>query len=508
MRRRTASRACGRRRRETSFRCPLLQPYRDKCVFFRGLSMGADRQRQPSRRREEAAHRDRRRQRHLDRSAARVDGRRGDPFRLLYLGAQANVNNASGDKHISYVAPGFTTPPDDDPVAAFTRVFGASGTTTGGGGGGGGSGDRTLGAPAVACSTTRRPSSTALEDEARRHREDEARPAPRGGARGRDADPGARRRRWWRWRRRRARQPSIDATGLDASTLYAPERFPQILRAQIDLMVQAMACGLTRVGVIQASHHTSELIMSRFMNTQMYDPGFDMRSHQASHYGASHDPSHREYKAFAQQVRWWVEQFAYSARAARGASRGQGTMLDHSLVLLCSEIADGNTHLHDDMPFVLAGGGGGTIRTGRLLDVGYRRHGDLLVAIANAMGDGIGNFGDASSGPLPGLLDLTAYCWAMEFGWPEFSTQQPLDGGRRGRRRSRVANQHRDDVYYLVTMFDADRPVGELTACLSTPLVVDDWTRPEFTEDLRKQIAGVAATGKTNTEYVGATRNL
>jgi len=48
-----------------------------------------------------------------------------------------------------------------------------------------------------------------------------------------------------------------------------------------------------------------------------------------------------------------------------------------------------------DMPFILAGGGGGKVRTGRLLDVGYRRHGDLFVTIA---------FGDASAGPLPGLL--------------------------------------------------------------------------------------------------------
>src|SRR5439155_22687749 len=58
----------------------------------------------------------------------------GDPFPLLYLGAQANANNASGDMHISYVAPGFTTPPEDDPVAAFARVFSRAGTTGGGGG--------------------------------------------------------------------------------------------------------------------------------------------------------------------------------------------------------------------------------------------------------------------------------------------------------------------------------------------------------------------------------------
>ena len=48
-------------------------------------------------------------------------------------------------------------------------------------------------------------------------------------------------------------QPVVDTAGVDASTLYAPERFPQILRAQIDLLVQAMACGRTRIGVVQAA---------------------------------------------------------------------------------------------------------------------------------------------------------------------------------------------------------------------------------------------------------------
>jgi hypothetical protein len=107
----------------------------------------------------------------------------------------------------------------------------------------------------------------------------------------------------------------------------------------MDLMVQAMACGMTRVGVIQASQHTSELIMSRFMGTPMYDPGFDMRSHQASHYGASHDLAHREYLAFKQQRRWWIEQLAYLLGSLAARPEGEGTMLDYSLVLCCTEVA-------------------------------------------------------------------------------------------------------------------------------------------------------------------------
>ena len=37
-----------------------------------------------------------------------------------------------------------------------------------------------------------------------------------------------------------------------------------------------MACGLTKVGVIQSSQHTSELIMSRFMGSEMFDAGFSL----------------------------------------------------------------------------------------------------------------------------------------------------------------------------------------------------------------------------------------
>ncbi|HET9991860.1 MAG TPA: DUF1552 domain-containing protein [Kofleriaceae bacterium] len=381
---------------ESSFTLPdllaPLAPYKSSCVFFRGLSMGpTDSGSHPGGAKKLLTATDGGNGISIDQHLAGSVGA-NDPFKLLYLGAQANANNASGDMRISYVSPGFTTPPDDDPVAVFSRVFGSTGTT----GGGGGSADPRT-ARRISVLDNARAELEALEgklgDVERAKldlhlegvREVESRLQMLSGT-GATCD-----------------QPAIDATGLDASVLYAPERFPQILKAQTDLLVQAMACGMTRVGVIQSAHHTSDLIMSRFANTAMFDPNFDMRSHQASHYGAMHDPAHREYAAYAQQVTWWVQQYAYLLSQLAARPEDGGTMLDHSLVLLCSEIADGNTHLHDDMPFILAGGGGGTIRTGRFMDVGYRRHGELLVSIANAMGDSITSFGDSGSGPLPGL---------------------------------------------------------------------------------------------------------
>jgi hypothetical protein len=370
-----------------------LAPYQSQCVFFKGLSMGpTDSGSHPGGAKKLLTATDGGNGISIDNHLAQSIGS-GDPFPVLYLGAQANANNASGDMHISYISPGNTTSPEDDPVAAFNRVFGGMGTTMGSAGPSMDSTaklsilDRSRDELTALQAKLGDTEKTKLDLHLEAVREVEMRIQALGG--GAPASCG---------------QPMINAAGIDATTLYAPEMFPQILRAQTDLMVQAMACGMTRVGVIQAAHHTSDLIMSRFANTPLYEPGFDMRSHQASHYGAVHDPTHHEYADYVKQVRWWVDQFGYLLGQLAARPEDGGTMLDHSLVLLCTEICDGNTHLHDDMPFVLAGGGGGAIRTGRFMDVGYRRHGDLLVAIANALGDGIGNFGDASSGPLPNLL--------------------------------------------------------------------------------------------------------
>jgi hypothetical protein len=366
-----------------------IAPYADRCVFFRGLSMGpTDSGSHPGGAKKLLTAVDGGGGISIDRYLADTVGA-DRPFRHLYLGAMANADGASGDKHISYVSPGSTVAPDDDPVHAFGRLFGDGAV-----GPGGGTGDpRTLGIIDAARGDlddlrarlgTLEKTKLDLHLEALRELEQRV---GGGGGGGGTCD-----------------EPFLGADGIDATSLYQPERFPDILRAQIDVLVQAMACELTRVGVIQGSHHTSELIMSRFPGTEMHDPGFDMRSHQASHYGPAHDLARREFRDFVAQRRWWLEQFAYLLASLDQRPEGDGTMLDYSLVLLCTEVCDGNLHSHDDMPFILAGGGGGTINTGRLLELGYHRHADLLVTLARAMGADLQQFGQASSGPLPGLL--------------------------------------------------------------------------------------------------------
>lgn len=86
-----------------------------------------------------------------------------------------------------------------------------------------------------------------------------------------------------------------------------------------------------------------------------------------------------------------------------------GTLLDSTVVLWCGQIAEGG-HALERLPWMLAGGGNGYFKMGRYL--AYDRpggvglaHNDLFVSIANAMGISTSTFGEPSvcKGPLPRL---------------------------------------------------------------------------------------------------------
>ena len=369
-----------------------LAPFKNDCVFFNGLTSGpADNNNHPGGAKKLLTNIDGGQGMSVDQFLAQNVGA-DRPFRHLYLGVQANVNNASGDKHISYPSAGNSTPPQDDPTIAFENLFGQFG-----GGGGGVDPDLLVQKSVIDNSLTELTALRAqlgttdqgkLDIHLQALREIEQR------VQGLIDGGGA----------FSCENPALDTGALGPGNLYDPAVFPDIMRAQIDVMVQAMACGLTRVGVLQAAHHTSELIMSRFPGTEMYDPGFDMRSHQASHYGDRHDFNKREFADFVKQRRWFVSQFAYLLQRLQELPEGDGTMLDHSVILLMSEVEDGNTHSHYNLPFILAGRAGGRISTGRLLQYQNHRHGDLLAAIAQAMGSEVAGWGQDSQGPLPGLL--------------------------------------------------------------------------------------------------------
>jgi hypothetical protein len=102
-----------------------------------------------------------------------------------------------------------------------------------------------------------------------------------------------------------------------------------------------------------------------------------------------------------------MEQFAYFIGKLKSIPDGDGTLLDHTMVVYGSGISDGNRHLHEDLPVLCVGGGNGVFKGGR--HVRYKKEtpmANLFLAMLDRMGVRQETIGD-SNGKLEHLTDLT-----------------------------------------------------------------------------------------------------
>jgi hypothetical protein len=100
-----------------------------------------------------------------------------------------------------------------------------------------------------------------------------------------------------------------------------------------------------------------------------------------------------------------ASQFAYLLEKLKATreGEGEGTLLDHCMIAYGSGNSDGNTHSHENLPIVLAGGGCGAIKPGR--HICYEKGTPLMnlwLPMLERMGAATESFGD-STGPLVGL---------------------------------------------------------------------------------------------------------
>ena len=76
---------------------------------------------------------------------------------------------------------------------------------------------------------------------------------------------------------------------------------------------------------------------------------------------------------------------------------GNGTLLDHCMIVYGSGISDGNAHSHDDLPILLAGKGHGTIKSGRHVRVPKETPlTNLYLSMLDRMGVKVDGFGDST----------------------------------------------------------------------------------------------------------------
>ena len=92
-----------------------------------------------------------------------------------------------------------------------------------------------------------------------------------------------------------------------------------------------------------------------------------------------------------------VELFSRLVSRLASMPEGDGTVLDHTLLVYGSAIGDGNRHNHDDLPILLVGGGGGTVKAGRHLRVrGGTPVANLYLAMLDRLGVRRDTFGDST----------------------------------------------------------------------------------------------------------------
>ncbi len=179
---------------------------------------------------------------------------------------------------------------------------------------------------------------------------------------------------------------------LDRPTPGLPETHQEHVRLMLDILLLSFWTDSTRIATV---------MMGDAQSSQDYSflPGV-----KGSFHGLSHHRDIPETRAqYEKIVTWQVEQLAYLLNRMRSLKEGTGTLLDHSMVLYGGSLKDGNRHIEENLPLLLAGRGNGTLRPGRRLRAAPKTpFCNLHMALMERMGVKEESFGD-STGVLEGL---------------------------------------------------------------------------------------------------------
>jgi hypothetical protein len=189
---------------------------------------------------------------------------------------------------------------------------------------------------------------------------------------------------------RAAKLPEVKPPEGAAPPAGIPPSYEEHIRLMGDLLVLAFQADVTRVATFVLANEGS-------------NKPYPFIQVPEGHHDLSHHGNDRAKKAKIAKInRFHVEQFAYLLGRLKTVKEGDGTLLDRSMVAYGSGNSDGNAHNHDDLPVLLAGRGGGSLRTGR--HVRYRKEtplNNLWLALLERMGVKVASLGDST-----GVLEI------------------------------------------------------------------------------------------------------
>ena len=165
-----------------------------------------------------------------------------------------------------------------------------------------------------------------------------------------------------------------------------PESFHEHIQIQFDLLALAFQADITRVAAV---------LYARDLTGRVYpESGTNISFHGGSHH--AEDPG--RIAQYARLNRYHVQMTAYLAKKLDAIKEGDGTLLDHSLVLYGSNMGNSNQHLHYDVPHVLIGGANGRLKGDRHVAFASRTvpTGNLLLSILDKFDVKMDKFGDST----------------------------------------------------------------------------------------------------------------
>jgi hypothetical protein len=151
---------------------------------------------------------------------------------------------------------------------------------------------------------------------------------------------------------------SESKSDIDADVDYpapagVPDEYAEHIRLLCDMIVLAFQTDTTRIATFMFANAGS--------NRSYRQIDIPDGHHALSHHGG--DPA--KHAKIRRINRFHVEQLAYLLERLKAIPEGDGTVLDHSMICYGSGLSDGNRHNNEDLPILLAGGGNGTIDSGR-----------------------------------------------------------------------------------------------------------------------------------------------
>jgi hypothetical protein len=187
-------------------------------------------------------------------------------------------------------------------------------------------------------------------------------------------------------------RPTLEQPDMPRPANELPQDVPDHMRLMLDLIVLAFQMDKTRVATLMLNNDLSQ------MNFKFLEGVQGALHLDLTHNGRAADKE----EMYLKTNQFHVAQFAYLTQRMKEIREGEGTLLDHSILMLASSLFDGDAHSADRLPILLTGRGGGTIRPGRVLD--YMDRGDdnrkvcsLHLSLMDRMGVTLDRFGDAQA---------------------------------------------------------------------------------------------------------------